>query len=319
MFIPAIAKSAAARWKASPEKAPAFESLVAARAQSPEIAQQRQDRIARLSQLASSEKARALVAAADASPRSNASQSDVIGKIALERVIGTRDLLDINFLELAIAIARSVGRMQNDNEFGTGFLVGPRLLMTNNHVIEDANSAVNWLFELDYQQNASGELLPVQTYRVDPTYFFYTNKTLDFTIAGVAAISDRQVPLSSYPWVKLIDAVGKIETGDPVNIIQHPNGGLKQIAFRQNHVITVTLRNRTSSITPPIPNPVPLVLRALTTSGNSSRCIIRASQKRTAPAICSKKMASRGKMATIPTASIGSATKALAFPQLFAN
>jgi len=240
MFIPAIAKSAAARWKASPAKAPAQESLVAARAQSPEIAQQRDDRIARLSQIASSEKARALVAAADSSPRSTASQSDVIRGISQERVIGTRDLLDINFLELAIAIARAVGRMQNDNEFGTGFLVGPRLLMTNNHVIEDAQSAANWLFELDYQQNATGDMLPVQTYRVDPTYFFYTSKSLDFTIAGVAPLSDRQVPLSSYPWVKLIDAGGKIETGDPINIIQHPNGGLKQIAFRENQVITVS-------------------------------------------------------------------------------
>jgi endonuclease G len=112
--------------------------------------------------------------------------------------------------------------------------------MTNHHVFGDARAALDWILELDYQDNSSGNLLPVHRYRVDPNYFFYSNPQLDFTLAGVAAVSDKQKPLSAYPWVKLIADPGKTEVGDPVNIIQHPSGGLKQIAFRQNTVIAVT-------------------------------------------------------------------------------
>jgi hypothetical protein len=76
--------------------------------------------------------------------------------------------------------------------------------MTNHHVFGDAGAALDWLLELDYQDNSSGDLLPVHRYKIDPNYFFYSNPQLDFTLAGVAAVSDKQKPLSAYPWVKLI-------------------------------------------------------------------------------------------------------------------
>jgi endonuclease G len=239
MFDPTLALTASTRWRTSFAGPSALESLQPKTVT--ETDQQRRDRLTRLSTIASRERAKALALAADASPRAAASQSDVIKTIGLERVIGSRDLLDINFLELAIGVSRAVGRLHGPGEFATGFLVGPRLLMTNHHVFGDVKAALDWILELEYQDNSSGELLPVHRFKIDPGYFFYTDATLDFTLTGVGALSDKQKPLTAYPWVKLTGDPGRTEVGDPVNIIQHPSGGLKQIAFRQNKIISVTM------------------------------------------------------------------------------
>jgi endonuclease G len=239
MFNADLVREATARWCNAPSAAQPLESLLVAHGDSPELRDQRQKRIARLSNIASTAKAEALARAADASPVAG-SQANVLSSIGYERVIGTRDLLGVDFLELAIAIARGIGRVRCDNEYATGVLVGPRLMMTNNHVIDDTNVRDGWVIDMDYQENSSGQMLSVQTYKVDPNYFFYTNKNLDYTIIGLADTSDKGTAVSSYPWMKMLADTGKLEVGDPINIIQHPNGGLKQIAFRENKVIALT-------------------------------------------------------------------------------
>jgi len=239
MFKAELARQATARWSNVPTTAQPLESLLVAQGGSPEMRDQRQRRIARLSNIASMAKAEALARAADASPAAG-SQTHVLDSIGYERVIGTRDLLGVDFLELAIAMARGTGRVRCDNEYATGVLVGPRLMVTNNHVICEFNLRAGWVIDMDYQENSSGKMLPVQTYKVAPDYFFYTSKDLDYTIIGLEGISDKGVTLSSYPWIRMLGDMGKLEVGDPINIIQHPNGGLKQIAFRENHVVALT-------------------------------------------------------------------------------
>lgn len=239
MFKAELARQATARWSGAPATAQPLESLLVAQGDSPELRDQRQQCIARLSNIASTAKAEALARAADASPIAG-SQTDVLDSIGYERVIGTRDLLGVDFLELAIAMARGIGRVRCDNEYATGVLVGPRLMMTNNHVICETNLRAGWVVDMDYQENSSGQMLPVQTYKVAPDYFFYTSKALDYTIIGLENTSDKGVALSSYPWIKMLGDIGKLEVGDAINIIQHPNGGLKQIAFRENQVIALT-------------------------------------------------------------------------------
>jgi len=167
------------------------------------------------------------------------SSREALAQISQERIIGSSDLVDINYLELAIAVGRAVARIQIGNEYGTGFMVGPGLLMTNHHVLEDEDDARRALAQFDYQDNASGELLPRQDFKLDVTSFFLTDKNLDFTIVGVSANSDKNRPLTSYPWLKMIGETGKAEKGDCLNIIQHPRGGLKQIAFRKNEIIEI--------------------------------------------------------------------------------
>ncbi len=167
-----------------------------------------------------------------------------VAQLSQERIIGSSDLLDLNYLELAIAVARAVARIQIGNEYGTGFLVGPGLLMTNHHVIQDPDVARRAVAQFDYQDNASRELLPRQDFRLDAGAFFCTSAALDFTVVGVTAVSDKEHALASYPWMKLIADLGKAEKGDPLNIIQHPRGGLKQIAFRRNDVIEIPEEKR---------------------------------------------------------------------------
>lgn len=111
--------------------------------------------------------------------------------------------------------------------------------MTNNHVLRSADEALTAEAQFDYQENASGDLLPVHAFRFDPATFFVTDAALDFTVVAVADASARGQPIARYPWIKLIPTLGKAEKGDPLNIIQHPRGGLKQIALRNNEVIVI--------------------------------------------------------------------------------
>ena len=199
-------------------------------------------RRARLNRTAATQTARSLVLAANASSNNARSQRDVIESLSHERLIGSNDLLDINFLELAIAVARGVGRVQVPEGFGTGFLVGPGLMLTNHHVIGTELDASRANLQLDYQDNAQAEILPAQTFRFDPSACFITDRDrdLDFTIVGVQPVSDKSRTLDFYPWTQLIPDVGKADVGDPINIIQHPRGGLKQIAFRENKILALS-------------------------------------------------------------------------------
>ncbi|HEX6036709.1 DNA/RNA non-specific endonuclease [Longimicrobium sp.] len=184
------------------------------------------------------ERARAVVTEAE-SNGARRSSSETLAMLAQERIIGSSDLRDINYLELAVAVARAICRIRIGSAAGSGVLVGPRLLMTNNHVLRSPDDALLAEAQFDYQENVSGDLLPVHAFRLDPGLFFVTDPTLDFTVVGVAETSGRGQPLSRYPWMKLIPTLGKAEKGDPINIIQHPRGGLKQIALRNNEVIDI--------------------------------------------------------------------------------
>ena len=184
------------------------------------------------------ERAKATVTEAE-SHGATRSAAETLASLAQERIIGSKDLRDINYLELAIAVARAICRIRIGSAAGSGVLVGPGLLMTNNHVLRSIDDALSAEAQFDYQENVSGDLLPVHTFRLDPKTFFVTDKSLDFTIVGVTELSARGQSISRYPWMKLIPTLGKAENGDPLNIIQHPRGGLKQIALRNNQVIDI--------------------------------------------------------------------------------
>ncbi len=184
------------------------------------------------------EKARAAVTEAE-SHGARRSAAETLASLAHERIIGSNDMRDINYLELAIAVARAICRIRIGSAAGSGVLVGPRLLMTNNHVLRSSDDALSAEAQFDYQENISGDLLPVHAHRLDPRAFFLTDKALDFTIVAVTDLSAKGQPISRYPWMRLIPTLGKAEKGDPLNIIQHPRGGLKQIALRNNEVIVI--------------------------------------------------------------------------------
>ena len=193
------------------------------------------------------------MAAPAASPATESmlhASSSLVQTVGLERVIGKPDFMGINFLELALAVARFVGRVHIRSSpartvgFGTGFMVSPRLLLTNHHVLRSKADALHSEIEFDYQYDRSGRLLPVVAYGLEPDKFFLTSPSLDYTLVAVRERSvDNRVDLKLYGWTRLIEGQGKAVLGEALNIIQHPKGEAKQLVLRKNELIDLPDEN----------------------------------------------------------------------------
>ncbi|WP_430966775.1 DNA/RNA non-specific endonuclease [Spongiimicrobium sp. 2-473A-2-J] len=174
-------------------------------------------------------------------PSANLSEG-INADIGMERVIAKDDFLDITFLERGLAVSRSVCKVniyRSAGSFagsGSGFLIGPNLVMTNNHVLPSSEYAKHSLLEFDYQKDKFG--IPMQSvlFRLSPHEFFITDKDLDYSMIAVNPISENSKKLASYGWNKLMDE-GKALIGEPLNIIQHPLGGFKQLVVHSNQLI----------------------------------------------------------------------------------
>ena len=163
----------------------------------------------------------------------------------LERIVGTADFLSVRYLDDGVAAARSIGRINVRSAtgaagFGTGFLVSPRLLLTNHHVLADADTAQHSFVEFNYQDGPGG--LPLQTValRFAPRTFFVADKDLDFALVAVDG-ADGQ--LAAFGYNRLTAAQGTVMIGEPVTIIQHPRGERKQIVLRENKLIDIPERH----------------------------------------------------------------------------
>lgn len=163
-------------------------------------------------------------------------------RLGFERVIGKSDLISVNYLEIGLHVARTVGRIHIRTSslrtvgYGTGFLVSPRLLMTNHHVLSDATEAATSLVEFNYQDAPDGSRVESTRIPLDPATFFLTDPGLDFTLV---AVRDDAEALRGYGWNPLIMEEGKVIVGEYLTIIQHPQGEPKQIAMRENRLIDV--------------------------------------------------------------------------------
>ncbi|WP_085032757.1 trypsin-like serine peptidase [Ensifer aridi] len=157
----------------------------------------------------------------------------------VERVIGaSRDFLSIEYFERGLQAARCTGRViTNSTANGTGFLVAPDVVITNWHVLPDAKTAEVTYFELDYEANTFGEPKTPQAFDLDPEKFFMSDERLDFALIAVKPYSQNNVALSDYGHLPLIAEEGKITIGEPVNIVQHPKGRVKQITIRNSQLL----------------------------------------------------------------------------------
>lgn len=158
-----------------------------------------------------------------------------------ERIIGQSDLLSINFLDRGRRSADAVCRiklpMDGGIAYGTGFLVGPRLLLTNNHVLASAAEAAQAEAEFGYDHDLDGVVRDPVGFNLDPHQLFFTSADLDVTLVAVTPLADNGVPLDRYGWLPLIPLSGKSVDGEWVTIIQHPGGQPKQIAIHASQII----------------------------------------------------------------------------------
>jgi endonuclease G, mitochondrial len=179
------------------------------------------------------------------SPENSDQVLTLIRNLALERVLGKNDLMPIHFLEAGIRVARTVCRIQIRNAaggtlgFGTGFLVSPNLLLTNNHVLGQQEAAAFSRAEFDFQEALDGRNGESAFFALDPRRFFISDRELDYTLVAVNPIGTAGAELRRFGWNRLIAEQGKAIIGEYVTIIQHPNGSPKHIALRENRIVDI--------------------------------------------------------------------------------
>jgi len=165
-------------------------------------------------------------------------------ELAFERIIEGNELQDANYLARGTLVSKTVMRVVLRNEgggvlgYGTGFLVGPGLLITNNHVLPDRETAMLAEADAGYERNLWGNEQIGYRHRLDPEAVFYTSSSLDFTLVAVAERDySGKHQLSDLGWLPLIGTLGKVVDGEWLTIVQHPNGERKQLCVRENQLI----------------------------------------------------------------------------------
>ncbi|MEL6476722.1 MAG: trypsin-like peptidase domain-containing protein [Pseudomonadota bacterium] len=153
-----------------------------------------------------------------------------------EKVWGRDNLQSISWLAQGLASSAAICRVITSKSIGTGFLLPGGFVLTNNHVVPSAELAADADLEFNFERDIEGRMRRSSLYPVDPGVFA-TDATLDYTLLKVGAAPEEE-PLSRWGHVTLGQG-RKVELGDPVTIIQHPDGGEKRIALTSNDVVYV--------------------------------------------------------------------------------
>ena len=165
--------------------------------------------------------------------------------VLLERIIdASNDLQAVNFLTKGGRAARTVARISYDRRgrlvpAGTASLVGPRLLLTNNHVLPDVATAEQAVAEFRAEVDLDNHTDTIVAYRLDPQALFLTDKHLDYTLVAVQVEAGVKPPGEDFGWNRLVAQQGKLVVGEPVNVVGHPMGRLKEIAVRNNATLVL--------------------------------------------------------------------------------
>jgi Trypsin-like peptidase domain len=148
----------------------------------------------------------------------------------LESVIGVNNLLGVAWLSRGTEVAAAVGRVifANGDAAGTGFLVGPDLLLTNHHVLSSPDVSATSFVQFNYQLTWSGQPTTIRQNKI--VELVKTDSRLDYSILRVDG--------SPGDVLGFMDPADRatVAVNDAVVIIQHPNGDRKQIALQDNQV-----------------------------------------------------------------------------------
>ena len=168
----------------------------------------------------------------------DASTNAEANRIVEESLVGNNDLLSVRFLHQGSNAAYSVGRivtLPHRGANGTGFLISPRLMMTNHHVIPSSVDATENLVEFEYGDSADGQPISFQ-FRPDEFFLSSPVDEFDCTVVAVEPVNRDGVKLDRFGAVSIANSEGGVQVGERFNIIHHPAGGLKQVSIRDNFV-----------------------------------------------------------------------------------
>jgi endonuclease G, mitochondrial len=165
-------------------------------------------------------------------------------RVEFERLLGTNDLVDEFYLERALLAANPVCRISirapsgHERGCATGFMVSPRLLITNEHVFGSADEAAPSLAEFNYRFDLAGRPDESYRFRLRPDLYFFNHERLDFALVAVEPRSaEGAAPLSAFGYHRLIADTGKVLLKEWMTIIQHPGGARRQFAIRENQCV----------------------------------------------------------------------------------
>ncbi|MDT7827782.1 S8 family serine peptidase [Pricia sp. S334] len=173
---------------------------------------------------------------------------------ALERINGEANFQDIRIVRRIVELSRAVGRITTNSRlgntgYGTGFLIAPNLILTNNHVLPDPQVASNSTIQFDYELDQHGNPGASESFNLLPETFFVTSNYtkniedpfsgLDFTVVAVAESSHAGTPLTDFPVARLDKKLGKIIDGENCVIVQHPKGDYKKIVMKDIRMLVL--------------------------------------------------------------------------------
>jgi V8-like Glu-specific endopeptidase len=146
-------------------------------------------------------------------------------------------LLGVIFLSLGLERSRSICRLTasfgDTSVYGTASLIGPRLLLTNHHVLHDweadGRAAVAGEAWFDYELDAAGLSRQMTVVPCDTTTIA-GDRDEDWAVVRLASSPPNTSPVLS------LGGAAAPKKDDYVFIIQHPEGGPKMIGLSHNLV-----------------------------------------------------------------------------------
>jgi endonuclease I/V8-like Glu-specific endopeptidase len=164
-------------------------------------------------------------------------------ELQFERVIDSTDFLPSWFFRVGAERARAVCKIEasgidykgrNGYWNGTGFLISPNLLLTNNHVLNSKDVAAKAVCIFNYETDENGKVQNTDTYSINPEKLFITSSAiggLDFTVCWIDSPAGEK-----YGYIPVYRHSFGIKNDDCANIIQHPDGRHKAVVVQKNEV-----------------------------------------------------------------------------------
>jgi V8-like Glu-specific endopeptidase len=173
---------------------------------------------------------------------------------ALERIINSEDnFLDLTLLHGALYCAAAVCRIEHPpaEAIGTGVLIGPDLLLTNQHVLDSANLLEDARARFDYSIDEAGVAAAGRVFKFRKDFYHASpSEEYDYALvkleeAPLAALAPP--PEATEATMTALMRAGKhrgylslaprfIKDKDRVNVIQHPDGLPMKVVMTQNYV-----------------------------------------------------------------------------------
>lgn len=166
-----------------------------------------------------------------------------------EIVIGKDEKKQVSFLSMGALAALSVAKVKvmtasGLSYNGTGWLIAPGVIITNHHVIaarrigdpsltddEIKIRGQNCRFIFDFEEGKS-------CHEFESMGLLDCDADLDYAILRVKAVAkDGHKSIQDYGFLHIVPFYPTLDQGLRLNVIQHPDGRLKEVALRTNYYV----------------------------------------------------------------------------------